>query len=97
METYAEGPYVVEEGYAMVDEDGEVAHQHTFAETPEQAARLLLEVLGFDRHETERDAWRPEMAVRVTDTNIDYRTAEGGRQTVLPWGVWERYRDPYVP
>ena len=55
MATYREGPYVVEEGYAIVDEDGEVAHQRTFADTVEQAARLLLEDLGFNRHEADRE------------------------------------------
>ena len=97
MATYREGPYTIEEGYAMANQDGEAAHQHTFAETPEQAAQLLLEVPGFDRHETERDARKPEGAVRVADTNIDYRIVEGGRQTVLPWEVWEQHRNPYVP
>ena len=31
----------------------------------------------------------------VTDTNIDYRS-ERGRLTVVPYGVWERYGDPYI-
>ncbi len=96
MATYRQGPYIVEEGYAMVDQDGEEAHQHTFAETADEAIDRLRSVLGFDEYEAQSDLWRPEMAVRVTDTNTDFRVG-GGRKTVLPWSVWERYGDPYIP
>jgi hypothetical protein len=92
--TYRQGPYVVEEGYAMIDQDGEQAHQETFAETPEGAARLLERAVGFDRYDTELEVWRPGPAVRVVDTNVDYRTVS--RVTVMPTGAWERYGDPYA-
>jgi hypothetical protein len=88
MARYQQGPYIVEEGYAMID-------QHTFAETPAEASRLLWSSLGFDMQEGEMDTWRPGFAVLVTDTNLDRRDRLR-RQTVVPWGVWERYGDPYV-
>jgi hypothetical protein len=47
------------------------------------------------RREGEMDNWSPGFAVMVTDTNIDYRS-ERGRLTVFPYGVWERYGDPYI-
>ena len=95
MATYRQGPYRVEEGFAMIDEDGEQAHQETFAETPEAASRMLEQAIGFERFDTEVEVWSPGLAVRVTDTNVDYWTAS--RVTVLPMGMWERYGTPYVP
>lgn len=95
MATYRQGPYRVEEGYAMIDQDGEQAHQATFAETPEAASRLLERVVGFERYDTELEVWRTGLAVRVVDTNVDYRTAS--REIVMPMGMWERYGTPYVP
>jgi hypothetical protein len=95
MARYRQGPYIVEEGYAMIDQDGEQAHQHTFAETPEEAARLLWSALGLDVQEGDMDRWSPGFAVLVTDTNLDRRDRLVG-QTVVPWDVWMRYGDPYV-
>jgi hypothetical protein len=95
MSSYRKGPYIVEEGFAMIDQDGEQAYQDTFAETTEQANELLLRILGFDRYEAERDLWRPGFAVRITDTNLDY-PSRIRKRTVMPLGVWERYGDPYV-
>jgi hypothetical protein len=95
MARYRQGPYIVEEGYAMIDQDGEQAYQHTFAESPAEASRLLWSSLGFDMQEGEMDTWRPGYAVLVMDTNLDRRDRLR-RQTVVPWGVWERYGDPYV-
>lgn len=37
MATYRRGPYLVEEGYAMIDLGGEKAYQNTFAETVGEA------------------------------------------------------------
>jgi hypothetical protein len=79
----------------MIDQDGEQAHQHTFAETPDEASRLLWRTLGFDMQEGAMDTWSPGFAVLVTDTNLDRRDRLR-RQTVVPWGVWEGYGDPYV-
>ena len=93
--TYREGPYIIEEGFAMVDQDGEMAHQYTFADTPGQANRLLLEFLGFDRYEAERDLWRVDAAVRITDTNLARRDRVRN-QTVLSWQLWDRYRTSYI-
>lgn len=41
------------------------------------------------------DTWSPGFAVMVTDTNLDYRS-KLRRQTVVPYGVWQRYGDPYI-
>ena len=49
---------------------------------------------GFERYDTELEVWSPGPAVRVTDTNVDYRTVS--RVTVMPIGAWERYGDPYA-
>jgi len=95
MACYRQGPYIVETGYAMIDQDGEQAHQQTFAETPEEAARLLWSALGLDVQEGDMDRWSPGFAVLVTDTNLDRRDRLVG-QTVVPWDVWMRYGDPYV-
>ena len=95
MARYRQGSYIVEEGYAMIDQDGEGAHQQTFAETPAEASRLLWSTLGYDVQEGDMDTWNPGPAVLVTDTNLDRRDRLSG-QTVVPWGVWERYGDPYV-
>jgi hypothetical protein len=81
--TYRRGPYRVEEGYAMIDQDDERAHQDTFAETPEGAARMLERAVGFERFDTELEVWSPGPAVRVVDTNVDYRTVS--RVTVMLW------------
>lgn len=94
MATYRQGPYRVEEGYATIDEDGEQAHQETFADTPEGAARLLERAVGFERFDSELEVWSPGLAVRMVDTNVDYRTVS--RATVMPMGAWERYGDPYA-
>ncbi len=94
MATYRRGPYLVEEGYAMIDQDGEKAHQDTFAETAGEASELLRRSVGFERFDTEIEVWSPGLAVRVVDTNVDYRTVS--RTTVLPLRVWEDYGDPYV-
>ncbi|MDP9476879.1 MAG: hypothetical protein M3R38_14535 [Actinomycetota bacterium] len=95
MARYRQGPYIVEEGYAMIDQDGQVAHQETFAETPAEASRLMWSILGGEADEGEMDTWSPGMAVLVTDTNLDYRS-KLRRQTVVPYGVWEQYGDPYI-
>ncbi len=95
MATYRRGSYRVEEGYAMIDQDGEQAHQSTFAESPGQASDLLRRAVGFERYDTEIEVWSPGPAVRVVDTNVDYRTVS--RETVLPLGMWERHGTPYVP
>jgi hypothetical protein len=100
MARYRQGPYIVEEGYAMIDQDGQKAHQQTFAETPEEASRLLWSALRSDfqegeLQEGELDTWSPGIAVLVTDTNLDRRDRIRG-QTVVPWRVWENYGDPYV-
>ena len=95
MAAYRQGPYRVEEGYAMIDEDGEQAHQETFAETPEAASQMLEQAVGFERFDAEVEVWRPGLAVRVTDTNVDYRTVS--RVTVMPVEMWDRYGTPYVP
>jgi len=95
MARYRQGPYIVEEGYAMIDQDGEKAHQQTFAETPAEASRLLWSVLGSDIQEGEMDTWSPGIAVLVTDTNLDRRDRLRS-QTVVPWRVWENYGDPYI-
>ncbi len=95
MARYRQGPYIVEEGYAMIDQDGQVAHQETFAETPDEASRQLWRLLGDEADEGEMDTWSPGFAVLVTDTNIDYRS-KLRRQTVVPYGVWEQYGDPYI-
>jgi hypothetical protein len=95
MARYRHRPCIVEEGYAMIDQDAEQAHQDIFAETPDEASRLLWSTLGGDAQEGEMDNWSPGFAVMVTDTNIDYRS-ERGRLTVFPYGVWERYGDPYI-
>jgi hypothetical protein len=92
---YRHGPYIVEEGYAMIDQDGQIEHRDTFAESPTEANQRLLEALGFDRYQNEIETWQPGFAVQVTDTNIDYR-ARSGRSIVMPWSVWAQYRDPYV-
>jgi len=94
MATYRQGPYRVEEGYAMIDQDGEKAHQETFAETAGQASELLRRVVVLDRVDTEIEVWSPGPAVRVVDTNVDYKTLS--RTTILPWRVWESHGDPYV-
>ncbi len=94
MATYRQGSYRVEEGFAMIDQDGEKAHQATFAETPEAASRLLERAVGFERYDTQVEVWSPGPAVRVTDTNVDYRTVS--RVTVMPMGAWDRYGDPYA-
>jgi hypothetical protein len=97
---YRQGPYIVEEGYAMIDQDGQIAHQQTFAETPAEASRLLWSALGADiqegeLQEGELDTWSPGMAVLITDTNLDRRDRLRS-QTVVPWRVWENYGDPYI-
>jgi hypothetical protein len=79
----------------MIDQDGQIAHRDTFAETPAEANQRLLEALGFDRCQDEIGTWQPGVAVQVTDTNIDYRV-RSGRRIVMPWSVWDQYRDPYV-
>lgn len=79
MARYRQGPYIVEEGYAMIDQDGQVAHQETFAETPAEASRLMWRMLGDEAQEGAMDTWSPGMAVLVTDTNLDYRPSSGGR------------------
>lgn len=94
MATYRRGPYRVEEGYAMIDQDGEQAHQDTFAETPEEAALLLKLTVGFERYDTELEVWRPGPAVRVVDTDVDYRTVS--RVTIMSMNAWERYGHPYA-
>lgn len=94
MATYRRGPYRVEEGFAMIDQDGEKAHQATFGETAAEAVELLRRAVGFESYDTEIEVWSPGPAVRVVDTNVDYRTLS--RTTVMPLGVWERYGDPYV-
>jgi len=78
----------------MIDQDGEKAHQDTFAETAEGASDLLRRSVGFERFDTEVEVWSPGLAVRVVDKNVDYRTVS--RTTVLPLRVWENHGDPYV-
>jgi hypothetical protein len=95
MARYRQGSYIVEEGYAMIDQDGERAHQQTFAETPAEASRLLWSALGYDVQEGDMDTWNPGTAVLVTDTGVDYRS-KITKDTVVPLGVWERYGDPYI-
>ena len=73
----------------MIDQDGERAHQQTFAETAAEANQRLLETLGLDRYQDEIETWHPGFAVRVTDTNIGYR-ARSGRANVMPWDVWDK-------
>jgi hypothetical protein len=92
---YRQGRYIVEEGYAMIDQDGERAHQETFAETPGEASRLLWSALGYDAQEGDMDTWTPGLAVLVTDTGIDY-PSKITSDTVVPLGVWEWFGDPYV-
>ena len=91
MARYKQGRFIVEEGYAMIDQDGERAHQETFAE----ASRLLWSALGYEVQEGDMDTWTPGLAVLVTDTGVDYQS-KITRDTVVPLGVWERYGDPYV-
>jgi len=93
MARYRKGPYIVEEGYAMIDQDGERAHQQTFAETTSESSRLLWNALGHDMQEGDMDLWNPGLAVLVTDNRIDYRSRIT-RDTVVPLDVWERYGDP---
>jgi hypothetical protein len=95
MARYRQGRFIVEEGYAMIDQDGELAHQGTFAETPTEASRLLWGALGYDVQEGDMDTWNPGLAVLVTDTSIDY-PSKITRETVVPLGVCEQYGDPYV-
>ncbi len=66
--------YRIEEGYAMIDQGGEQAHQSTFAESPGQASDLLRQAVRFERYDTEIEVRSPGPAVRAVDTNVDYRT-----------------------
>lgn len=92
MARYRRGPYFVEERYTMIDQDGERAHQQTFAETP---AETSVECAWLRRARRRYGYVESRPTVLVTDANIDYRS-KILRETVVPLGVWERYGDPYV-